>query len=272
MLKEESSWRDIMLGAEKRVEQLQVRKDTIEKNLMTLELKPKEISGEKEKLLELLSKTKEIKIESSNNLATIEKEANETNKALKLEEIKLADLREEKVRIEGIIATHNETLKQISERIKEQLNCMPENLAEIAEINLDKPLPEIQELENKLERLTQERERLGGVNLLAEQESAELEKKVTSLKSEYDDLQKAISKLREGISQLNKEGRQRLLAAYGIVNENFQKLFNQLFAGGKAYIKLTDEADPLEAGLEVFASPPGKKLQNLSLYQVENRH
>jgi len=265
LLKEESSWRDIMLGAEKRVEQLQVRKDTIEKNLMTLELKPKEISGEKEKLLELLSKTKEIKKESSNNLATIEKEANETNKALKLEEIKLADLREEKVRIEGIIATHNETLKQISERIKEQLNCRPENLAEIAEINLDKPLPEIQELENKLERLTQERERLGGVNLLAEQESAELEKKVTSLKSEYDDLQKAISKLREGISQLNKEGRQRLLAAYGIVNENFQKLFNQLFAGGKAYIKLTDEADPLEAGLEVFASPPGKKLQNLSL-------
>ena len=86
-----------------------------------------------------------------------------------------------------------------------------------------------------------------GVNLLAEQESVELEKKVNFLRSEYDDLQKAISKLREGISQLNKEGRQRLLAAYGIVNENFQKLFNQLFAGGKAYIKLTDEADPLRS-------------------------
>ena len=248
LLKEEGSWRDIMLGAEERVKQLQARKETIEKNLVILELKPKEISSEKEKLLELLSKTKKIKEESSNNLATTEKEANETNKALKLEEVKLADHREEKVRIEGIIATHNETLKQISERIKEQLNCRPENLAGIAEINISKPMPEIQKLENKLERLIQERERLGGVNLLAEQESTELEKKVTTLQSEYDDLQKAIFKLREGISQLNKEGRQRLLVAYGIVNENFQKLFNQLFAGGKAYIKLTDEADPLEAG------------------------
>ena len=65
--------------------------------------------------------------------------------------------------------------------------------------------------------------------------------------------------------QLNKEGRQRLLAAYGVVNENFQKLFNKLFGGGKSYLKFTDEADPLEAGIEVFASPPGKKLQNLSL-------
>jgi len=265
LLKEESSWRDIMVGAQERVEQLQSRKETITKDLEILELKPKEISGEKEKLLELLSKTKEIKEQSSNNLIAVEKEANETNKVLKLQEVKLVDLREEKIRIKGIIATHNETLKQISERIKEQLNCKPENLTEIGEINLNKPMPEVQELENKLEKLILERERLGGVNLLAEQESSELEKKVTSLRSEYDDLQKAISKLREGISQLNKEGRQRLLAAYGIVNENFQKLFNQLFDGGKAYIKLTDEADPLEAGLEVFASPPGKKLQNLSL-------
>ena len=79
------------------------------------------------------------------------------------------------------------------------------------------------------------------------------------------DLLAAISKLREAIDSLNTEGRQRLLAAYGVVNENFQKLFVQLFGGGKAYLKFTDETDPLQAGLEIYASPPGKKLQNLNL-------
>ena len=85
------------------------------------------------------------------------------------------------------------------------------------------------------------------------------------VKKDQKDLSAAIAKLREAIEQLNTEGRQRLLAAYGIVNDNFQKLFAQLFGGGKAYLKFTDESDPLQAGLEVYASPPGKKLQHLSL-------
>ena len=106
---------------------------------------------------------------------------------------------------------------------------------------------------------------MGGVNLLAEQEANELEDKVNTTKKNQFDLQAAITKLREAIDKLNTEGRQRLLAAYGVVNENFQKLFVQLFGGGKAYLKFTDENDPLQAGLEIFASPPGKKLQNLNL-------
>ncbi len=110
-----------------------------------------------------------------------------------------------------------------------------------------------------------EQERLGGVNLLAEEEAQDLEKKVSSIKNDQSDLLAAISKLREAIDSLNTEGRQRLLAAYGVVNENFQKLFVQLFGGGKAYLKFTDETDPLQAGLEIYASPPGKKMQNLNL-------
>ena len=106
---------------------------------------------------------------------------------------------------------------------------------------------------------------MGGVNLLAEEEAEELEEKVNNIKKDQEDLAAAIAKLREAINQLNTEGRQRLLAAYGIVNEHFQKLFTQLFGGGKAYLKFTDESDPLQAGLEVYASPPGKKLQNLTL-------
>ena len=91
------------------------------------------------------------------------------------------------------------------------------------------------------------------------------QKKRQTILKDQNDLLAAISKLREAIDTLNKEGRQRLLAAYSIVNENFQKLFTQLFGGGKAYLKFTDETAPLEAGLEIYASPPGKKLQNLTL-------
>tara|TARA_B100001123_G_C15344376_1_gene1036362 strand:+ start:6369 stop:8990 length:2622 start_codon:yes stop_codon:yes gene_type:complete len=265
LTKEERSWHDLMIGANNRVEELKNRKNDIENNLKKLELKPDEITIEKEKINRLIDEHKIKKTKSSSELMSAEKQANEINKDLKLQEIKLGDLREEKVRMEGIISTHNETLNQIAERIKEKLDCLPENLVEVGNINLEGTIPNLDELESKLEKLNQERERLGGVNLLAEQEATELEETVNEVRKEREDLIKAIQKLRDGILQLNKEGRQRLLAAYGVVNENFQKLFNRLFGGGKAYLKFTDENDPLESGLEVFASPPGKKLQNLIL-------
>ena len=119
----------------------------------------------------LLLEKKDSKQDSNNKLIESEEKANKINKELKLQEVKLADLREEKIRIEGIILTHNETVRQISERIKEQLNCGPDELIEIGQINLNNPLPELYELEKKLEKLNSERERLGGVNLLAEEEA-----------------------------------------------------------------------------------------------------
>ena len=194
-----------------------------------------------------------------------EQAANEINKKLKLEEVKLNELREEKIRLEGTIETINETINQLSSQVKERIDVELNGLFDLAKINPNKGLGSIDDLERRLERLIAEQERLGGVNLLAEQESQELEQKVSSIKNDQSDLLAAIAKLREAIDSLNTEGRQRLLAAYGVVNENFQKLFVQLFGGGKAYLKFTDETDPLQAGLEIYASPPGKKLQNLTL-------
>ena len=198
-------------------------------------------------------------------LRETEQNSNEINKKLKLEEIKLNELREERIRTEGQINTINEAIKLLSTQVKERLSVDLEELYNIGEINPNKVLGETDYLEKKLERLIGEQERLGGVNLLAEQESKDLEEKVNTIKKDQSDLLSAITKLREAIDSLNTEGRQRLLAAYGIVNENFQKLFTRLFGGGKAYLKFTDESDPLQAGLEIFASPPGKKLQNLNL-------
>jgi chromosome segregation protein len=120
-------------------------------------------------------------------------------------------------------------------------------------------------VERKLESLKQDRERLGAVNLRADDELAEVEQKQTQLTTERDDLTEAIRKLRIAIQSLNKEGRERLLAAFDVVNGHFKELFTTLFGGGAAELQLVESDDPLEAGLEILARPPGKKPQTMTL-------
>ena len=262
---EEQKWQEIMNTAQKRIDELKERESSLLVELKTMESMPDNISSEKSRLQDLIIKNKESYDTIATKLRTTEQEANEVNKKLKLEEVKLNELREEKIRIEGVLETIKETIHQLTDQVRERLSIGMNQLYDIAKINPNKTLSSVEDLEKKLERLIGEQERLGGVNLLAEKEATELEEKVNSIKKDQSDLLAAISKLREAINTLNTEGRQRLLASYGVVNENFQKLFVQLFGGGKAYLKFTDESDPLQAGLEIFASPPGKKLQNLNL-------
>ena len=262
---EEKKWQEIMNTAQKRIDELNVRQSSLNEELLTMKLMPDNISSEKTRLQILINENKQSYESIAKKLRETEKEANEINKKLKLEEVKLNDLREEKIRIEGIAKTIKETIHQLTDQVRERLSISLDQLYDLAKINPNKILPSVEDLEKKLERLVGEQERLGGVNLLAEKEAFELEEKVNTIKNDQSDLLAAIAKLREAIDTLNKEGRQRLLASYGIVNENFQKLFIQLFGGGKAYLKFTDESDPLQAGLDIFASPPGKKLQNLNL-------
>jgi len=263
--KEEKQWMDISSKAEQRIAELKERELKLNDDLEELRSMPNTISSEKTRLQSLISDNKQEYDKIASELQRQEQAANEINKKLKLEEVKLNELREEKIRLEGTIETINETINQLSSQVKERIGIELNGLFDLAEINPNKGLGEVDDLERRLERLIAEQERLGGVNLLAEQESQELEQKVSSIKNDQSDLLAAIAKLREAIDSLNTEGRQRLLAAYGVVNENFQKLFVQLFGGGKAYLKFTDETDPLQAGLEIYASPPGKKLQNLTL-------
>ena len=262
---EERQWDDISKKANQRMEELRKREKTLELDLSNLKSVPNDVSNQKLQIQNKIEENKKNYEKIANELRQTEQNSNEINKKLKLEEIKLNEFREERIRTEGQINTINEAVKLLSTQVKERLNVELDNLYSVGEIDANKLLGNTDELEKKLERLIAEQERLGGVNLLAEQEAKELEEKVNSIKKDQSDLLSAISKLREAIDSLNTEGRQRLLAAYGIVNENFQKLFTRLFGGGKAYLKFTDETDPLQAGLEIFASPPGKKLQNLNL-------
>ena len=262
---EEKKWLEIMNTAQKRISELDDRLESLKKELKTMQSMPNNISSEKIRLQKLIEENKKEYEIISTKLRETEQQANEINKKLKIEEVKLNEIREEKNRIECYIDTFKETINQITDQVRERLNASIEELYDLAEIDERKLLRPLEELEKKLERLIGEQERLGGVNLLAEKEAEDLEEKVNKIKRDQSDLLGAIAKLREAIDTLNTEGRQRLLASYGIVNENFQKLFVQLFGGGKAYLKFTDESDPLQAGLDIFASPPGKKLQNLNL-------
>ena len=134
-----------------------------------------------------------------------------------------------------------------------------------AELEPDAPLPEIADIERRLERLKGERERLGAVNLRAEEEQRELSERLETLVAERADVVEAIRKLRQAILSLNREGRERLLAAFDTVNGHFQRLFAHLFGGGTAELQLIESEDPLEAGLEILARPPGKKPQTMTL-------
>jgi chromosome segregation protein len=189
----------------------------------------------------------------------------ELDKAEKAASASLSEAREQRAgaqaRLEGTI----ERREALSVNINETLSITLEEL--LANVDQDKidAMPDSTSIEEKLERYKRERERLGAVNLRAEEEVRELETRHEKLSSERNDLVLAIARLREGIQTLNREGRERLLAAFTVVNGHFQTLFTTLFGGGTAELTLTESDDPLDAGLEIIAHPPGKKPQVLSL-------
>jgi chromosome segregation protein len=173
--------------------------------------------------------------------------------------------REELARAEERFEGAKRRLTDIGREIRDMLEIEPDKVAELAEIKAGEALPELTEIEEKLERLRRERERLGAVNLRAEEELREVETQHTTLTTERDDLVEAIKKLRLGIQSLNREARERLLSSFEQVNKHFQHLFTKLFGGGTAELQLIESDDPLEAGLEIMAKPPGKKPATLSL-------
>jgi len=173
--------------------------------------------------------------------------------------------REELARAEERHEAAKRRLTDIAREIHDMLETEPANVAEMAELKPEDALPDLAETEATLERLRRERERLGAVNLRAEEELTEVEAQHTSLTAERDDLVQAIGKLRQGIQSLNREARERLLESFQQVNKHFQHLFTQLFGGGTAELQLIESEDPLEAGLEILARPPGKKPATLSL-------
>ena len=202
---------------------------------------------------------------AADRLAMAETELAEADKAARVALEAVGEARAEAARAEERCGAAKRRLADVEHEIREAFDVEPAAAAELAEIKAGAELPSIAEAEEKLDRISRERERLGAVNLRAEEELREVEAQHDKLTSERDDLVEAIRRLRQGIHSLNQEARERLLVSFATVNENFKKLFVELFGGGTAELQLIESEDPLEAGLEIMAKPPGKKTVTLSL-------
>ncbi|MDQ7812779.1 MAG: chromosome segregation protein SMC, partial [Brevundimonas sp.] len=158
-----------------------------------------------------------------------------------------------------------EKLTETEANLRETAQMSPEELGQKLQDDAIARPPDAAGAESLLYGLEREREALGAVNLLAEDEANEYGDRLQTMKVERSDLTQAIAKLRDGIDELNAEGRERLVAAFDVINDNFKSLFEALFGGGQAELKLVESDDPLEAGLEIYACPPGKRLSVMSL-------
>lgn len=198
-------------------------------------------------------------------LAVADNENRDASKAVRIAFDVLAQIREKLARVEERLKGAIAQRQQIEQLCQESLDISASRTAELAGLNLNAPLPKQADIERRVDRLKAERQRLGGVNLGAEKEAEEIKGKLEKLIADREDLIAAIAKLRTGISNLNREGRTRLLEAFVTVNAHFQDLFMSLFGGGTAELTFVESDDPLEAGLEIIARPPGKKPQTMTL-------
>ena len=241
------------------------RRNAAKTALERLAGRPAEIQKLRAGLLDSIETAAAKRTEAARTLEAAEARLAEVEGALRAAEGALADIREERGRSEGAVSQADQAIEAVTERIRERLGCTPEAALGAANLDEGAELPALDDIETKLERLTRERDNMGPVNLRAERESEELAEQISTMETEREDLLGAISRFRQAINELNREGRQRLLASFEKVDEHFRTIFERLFGGGQAHLKLIESDDPLEAGLEIMASPPGKRLQAMSL-------
>ncbi|MCF8474832.1 MAG: chromosome segregation protein SMC, partial [Emcibacter sp.] len=260
-----SAWKLRIDNVETHIKDLHARQSKTEEELKSLENRPGEIVEERRKLNHLISEADAARKQAAQNLLECENFVAGKNKEIRNIQEKLSLAREEKVRLETNIEQYEEQESHLKRRIMDEFDCQPKLLRQMAEIEEEEELPDPEQVHHRLERLKAERERLGAVNLRAESELTDVKAQLDTSVTERQELEKAISALRRAISDLNREGRSRILKAFDEVNEHFKHLFSTLFGGGEAHLELTESDDPLDAGLEIMASPPGKKMQNLGL-------
>jgi chromosome segregation protein len=262
---ERNSWIQRGEAAQRQLETHRQRLAEIDEEIERLARRPSELAEQRQRLLDEIDQATATRAVAADRLAEAETRLAELDRALKAAESQLGQAREQRVRAEGLVAQGEQAAALVAERARERLEVAPADALALAELDPGAELPDREAIEARIQRLTRERENIGPVNLRAEAEAEELEQQIGGMQNERNDLVSAIARLRQGIASLNREGRERLLAAFEVVNGHFQQLFTRLFGGGRAHLALTEAEDPLEAGLEIMASPPGKKLQVMSL-------
>ena len=262
---ERASWTERRGRALARIAEFAERRAEAERERATIADAPAEFARRAHALADEFDKAEALRREAADALALAETALADADRAARQALEAMAAARESRAASEERVEGARLRSEELTHAIASELDCEPSGLAALAGHNGDGPLPGAVETERKLDNLRQERERLGAVNLRADEELNEVLDSRDKLVAERDDLTEAIKRLRGAIHTLNQEGRERLIAAFEVVNRHFEDLFSTLFEGGKAELQLIESDDPLEAGLELIAQPPGKKPQTLTL-------
>ena len=259
------SWKNLLLNSEKMVSQLTERRGKLNDQLSKLDNQPKLQAEKKGQITEGLRISEEEKKEN-------EEIINSTDEKIENLRLQLNEIQEQSIQIRERKASSGATVEGLKkrkndliDRINSELNLSEENILENSNLFGVEELPDAVNQEDLLDKKKQEREKLGSVNLKADEETNKYETEIKKMESDRVDLVTAIVKLKESINELNQKGRERLIEAFDKVDRKFNEVYTKLFNGGSAKLELVDADDPLEAGLEMLVSPPGKRLQSITL-------
>ena len=263
--KEIDSWKNLLSNSEKMVTELTDRKNKLSQQLDKLDNQPKLQAEKKGQISEGLRISEQEKNEN-------EKIINTTDEKIETLRTQLNEIQEQSIQIRERKASSGATIEGLKkrkndliDRIISELNLTEENILENSNLFGAEELPDAVNQEDLLDKKKQEREKLGSVNLKADEETNKYETEIKKMEQDRADLVTAIIKLKDSINELNQKGRERLIEAFEKVNRKFNEVYTKLFNGGNAKLELVDSDDPLEAGLEMLVSPPGKRLQSITL-------
>ena len=254
-----------MSKSEKMINELNNRKDNFNMKLKTLENQPQSQAEKKGKISESLRISEEEKSNNELKISDIENQISQLRKDLNITKEDSIQIRERKASSSATVEGLNKRRMDLLDRIRNELELNEESLLNFSNLSSEKELPDALTQEELLDQKKREREKLGSVNLRADEETSKYEDEIKKMEKDRQDLVTAIIKLKESISELNRKGRERLLEAYEKVNRKFNDVYTKLFNGGNAKLELVDSDDPLDAGLEMLVSPPGKRLQSITL-------
>jgi chromosome segregation protein len=259
------SWKNLLSNSEKMVSELTERKSKLSSQLNDLENQPRVQAERKGQISENLRISDKEKIDNEIII-------DETDKKIETLRNELNEIQEQSIQIRERKASSGATIdglqkrkSDLLDRISSELNLNEENILEYSNLNGVDELPNAVDQEDALDKKKQERERFGSVNLKADEETSKYEEEIKKMEQDRADLVTAIMKLKDSINELNQKGRERLIEAFEKVNRKFNEVYTKLFNGGNAKLELVDSDDPLEAGLEMLVSPPGKRLQSITL-------
>ena len=259
------SWRNLLSNSEKMVKELTDRKNKLLNKLNELERQPEIQAEKKGQVSENLRSSENEKNENKIVIEKMDTRINSLRSELNEIKEKMIQIRERKASSGATIEGLKKRKDDLLERVETELNLNENNILEFSNLNQIENLPDTVTQEEELDEKKRKREKLGSVNLRADEETSKYEIEIKRMEHDRQDLATAIIKLKESINELNQRGRKKLLEAFEKVNRKFNEVYTKLFSGGNAKLELVDADDPLEAGLEMLVSPPGKRLQSITL-------